>query len=195
MALVCSSKSEPSVWDPDYRCNISSLLSLCRMIAGNKQSLGVFEGDVDQTYAMIKKRSAATKAEREQIAAQGGVEQIQLVAEDPSTTISFNVPDGPPPPSASDIVLDPETFGGREDSVDVEEVHRALTAQWEIYQGFDEKFRKALESGKLENVNKVLGRMSVEEAERVVELLQVSGILQFAEGGIRDETGKDRAEA
>ena len=30
----------------------------------------------------------------------------------------------------------------------------------------------------------------VEEAEEVVRLLDVAGILNFSEGGIRDETGK-----
>jgi len=31
--------------------------------------------------------------------------------------------------------------------------------------------------------------MTVEEAERVVQLLQISGILSFSENGIRDQTG------
>lgn len=154
------------------------------MIAGNKQSINVFETDVNQTYDMIKKRAVINREEQAKIAEQGGVEQIQLVAEDPSTVISFAVPDGPPP---ADLRLE-ESLESQ--GLDIEEVRKALQAQWDIFEGFDSKLRKALESNNLENVNKVLGRMTVEEAENVVELLQVSGILQFAEGGIRDETGK-----
>lgn len=156
------------------------------MIAGNRQAIDVFEQDVEQTYALVKKRAAITKEEQEKIAAQGGVEQIQLVAENPDTVISFDVPDGPPP---ADLRLEesPETEG-----LDIEEVRKALQTRWDIFQGFDPKFQKALQSNSLEAVNKVLGKMSVEEAEQVVELLQVAGILQFAEGGIRDETGKGK---
>jgi cell division cycle protein 37 len=154
------------------------------MIAGNQQALKVFEDDVNSTYAMIRKRAAANKEEQEKMKAQGGVEQIQLVAEDPSTVITFDVPDGPPP---ADLRLAP---GPETEGLDVEEVRKALQARWDIFEGFDPKLKKALESNKLDNVNKVLGKMTVEEAERVVELLQIAGILQFAEGGIRDETGK-----
>lgn len=157
------------------------------MIAGNRQAIDVFEQDVDQTYALVKKRAAITKEEQEKIAEQGGVEQIQLVAENPDTIISFEVPDGPPP---ADLRLEesPETEG-----LDIEEVRKALQARWDIFEGFDPKFQKALQSNSLEAVNKVLGKMSVEEAERVVELLQIAGILQFAEGGIRDETPRGKA--
>ena len=37
-----------------------------------------------------------------------------------------------------------------------------------IFEGFPPGLRKALESGSLERVNEVLGKMSVEEAEEVV---------------------------
>lgn len=157
------------------------------MINGNKQAIDVFEQDVEQTYQLVKKRAAINRAEQEKIAEQGGVETIQLVAENPSTVISFDVPDGPPP---ADLRLEPspETEG-----LDIEEVRQVLQQRWEIFEAFDPKLKKALQSNKLENVNKVLGKMSVEEAEQVVELLQVAQILQFAEGGIRDETGKGKA--
>jgi cell division cycle protein 37 len=41
----------------------------------------------------------------------------------------------------------------------------------------------------------VLGKMSVPEAEQIVESLDMASILNFAEGGIRDETpaGKEVA--
>ena len=52
--------------------------------------------------------------------------------------------------------------------------------------------QKALQSQKLERVNKVLGAMSVEDAESIVESLQLTGILSFAdEGRIRDATADD----
>lgn len=157
------------------------------MIAGNRQAVDVFEKDVDQTYTMVKNRAAANKAEHDKIVAQGGVEQIQLVPENPDTVISFDVPDGPPP---ADLRLEesPETEG-----LDIEEVRKALQSRWDIFEGFDPKFQKALKSNSLDAVNKVLGKMPVEEGEHVVELLQLAGILQFAEGGIRDETGRGKA--
>lgn len=164
-----------------------SLLPSFRMISGNKQAIDVFEKDVEQTYALIKRRAAANKVEQEQIAAQGGVEQIQLVPENPDTVISFDVPDGPPP---ADLRLDESL---ESEGLDVEEVRSALQRRWDIFQGFDPKMQKALKSGNLETVNKVLGKMPVGEAEQVVELLQIAGILQFAEGGIRDETGRGKA--
>lgn len=154
------------------------------MIGGNKQAIAVFENDVDQTYATVKKRAKINAEEQAKIREQGGVEQIQLMAENPSTVISFDVPDGPPP---ADLRLEPspETEG-----LDIEEVRQALQDRWDIFTSFDPKFQKALQSNSLEQVNKVLGKMNIEEAENVVERLQIAGILQFAEGGIRDETGK-----
>lgn len=154
------------------------------MIGGNKQAIAVFENDVDQTYATVKKRAKINAEEQAKIREQGGVEQIQLMAENPSTVISFDVPDGPPP---ADLRLEPspETEG-----IDIEDVRQALQDRWDIFTSFDPKLQKALQSNSLEQVNKVLGKMNVEEAEQVVEKLQIAGILQFAEGGIRDETGK-----
>ena len=54
----------------------------------------VFEKDVEDTYAHLCERVRISKAEE---AAVAGQEQIQLVPENPSHTITFNVPDGPPP--------------------------------------------------------------------------------------------------
>jgi cell division cycle protein 37 len=157
------------------------------MISGNKQTIDVFEQDVEQTYAIIEQRAAANREENEKIMAQGGVEQIQLMPENPDTVISFDVPDGPTP---ADLRLD----GSLEaEDLDIEEVRTALQRRWDIFEGFDPKLQKALQSGKLDTVNKALGKMPVDEAEQVVELLQIAGILQFAEGGIRDATGRGKA--
>ena len=158
------------------------------MISGNKQAIDVFEKDVEHTYAMIKRRAAANKEEHDRIVAQGGVEQIQLMPENPDTVISFDVPDGPPP---ADLRLDESLEA---EGLDLEEVRAALQRRWDIFQGFDPKLQKALQSGKLDAVNKVLGKMPVDEAEQIVELLQIAHILQFAEGGIRDGTGRGKAD-
>ena len=60
----------------------------------------VFLKDVQETSARIWKRgnelAAEDKAEGDETG-DGGREQIQLVASDPSVVISFDVPDGPPP--------------------------------------------------------------------------------------------------
>ncbi len=153
------------------------------MMSGQKQAIDLFLNDVEGTYALVVKRAKINREEKARQAAVGGVETIQLVSENPDTVISFNVPDGPPP---ENIILE----GPGAEGLDPEEVRKSLQARWDIYQGFEEKLQKALQSNSLEKINKVLAKMTVPEAENVVELLQISGILHFAEGGIRDETGK-----
>lgn len=65
------------------------------MISKNPKSIEMFNEDFKRTYARIETRTKEIIAEE---AEQGGeVEQIQLVAEDPSVEISFRIPDGPPP--------------------------------------------------------------------------------------------------
>jgi len=142
----------------------------------------VFQNDVNDTYARMEKRCAEIKKEAE-ASGDGDREQIQLVAEDPSTTIGFNIPDGPPP---ENLVLEGE---GVQD-LDVNEVKAFLQRKWDIFQSFSEDMQKALKTEKLEEVNKVLGKLSVAEAERVVELIQEGGMLSFSESGVRDLTGQ-----
>ena len=74
-----------------------------------------------------------------------GVEQIQLHAVEPGTVIQITVP-------AADS-QDPEEQEARK-----------------IFESFKPEMRKALESGKLDEVNKVLGEMKVDEAEELVGL-------------------------
>ena len=62
--------------------------------------------------------------------------------------------------------------------------------RWDIFQSFTPEMRKALESQSLDEVNKVLGEMKVEDAEELVRLLDMGGILNFSEHGVRDETGQ-----
>ncbi|KZV90310.1 hypothetical protein EXIGLDRAFT_649423 [Exidia glandulosa HHB12029] len=156
-----------------------------KMMHGDPRAETVFRKDFQDTYAHVKKRAAIVKAEEDEIRAKGGKEQIQLVPQDPTQSITFNVPDGPPP---AELRLEGE---GTED-LDIEEVRKVLQMRWDIFRGFPEDMQKALQSQKLERVNKVLGAMSVEDAESIVESLQLTGILSFAdEGRIRDATADD----
>lgn len=153
------------------------------MVAGDSRALPLFEKDVADTYAHLVERVRLSKAE--EAAAAAGTEQIQLVPENPDQSITFNVPDGPPPEK---IQLEGPGLEG----VDPEEVKKALQMRWDVFQSFSKSMQKALASQSLEKVNKVLGLMKVNEAEEVVRLLDMAGILNFSEGGIRDETGKGK---
>ncbi|EAU86445.1 hsp90-like protein [Coprinopsis cinerea okayama7 len=151
-----------------------------KMIAGDQRAQKVFSDDVESTYNHLVTRVKISKEEQAQEGA--GREQIQLVAENPDTVISFNVPDGPPP---ENLVLEGE---GVED-LDIEQVRKALQYRWDVFQAFPKELQEALKVGELTAVNKVLGDMEVDEAEAIVNALDSAGILNFAEGGIRDETG------
>lgn len=106
----------------------------------------MFFKDVQDTYAKIRTRTREIAAERANEAATGGVEQIQLHAVEPGTTINITIPDA-----------------NSED----EEVRKARA----VFEGFKPELKKALESGSLDEVNKVLGEMKIDEAEEVVGLL------------------------
>lgn len=149
-----------------------------KMIKGDPRAETGFKQDLEQTYTHLAKRVEVTRKEEE-----ASREQIQLVPENGDASISFNVPDGPPP---ADLRLEGE---GTED-LDIEEVRRALEMRWNIFESLGEDMQEALKTGELSKVNKVLGSMSVEAAERVVEALNMGGILNFADGEIRDETGQ-----
>ncbi|KAJ3722101.1 Cdc37 N terminal kinase binding-domain-containing protein [Lentinula guzmanii] len=150
-----------------------------KMISGDKRAEKVFLEDVESTYNHLRGRVEASK--EEELA--GGKEQIQLVPESPDQTINFNVPNGPPP---ENIVLE----GPGTEDMDIEEVRKALQFRWDVFNTFSENLQNALQENSLESVNKVLADMDVAEAEGVVQNLDIAGILSFAEGGIRDETGK-----
>jgi cell division cycle protein 37 len=151
------------------------------MVAGGQSAQAIFRKDVEDTYQHVVKRVEIAKVEEAEAAAAG--EQIQLVAENPDTVISFNVPDGPPPET---LVLE----GPGTEGMDIEEVRRALQMRWDLFCGLPEDLQEALKTNELAAVNKVLGNMPVSEAENAVKALDIGGILSFAEGGIRDETGR-----
>ncbi len=156
--------------------SLNPFFPLLRMISGDKRTLKVFQDDVEKTYEHVVNR---VKINQEEAASR---EQIQLVPENPETTITFNVPTGPPP---ENLVLE----GAGTEDLDIEEVRKALQFRWEIFQGFPKDLQEALETGELEKVNKVLGEMDVAEAEGIVNNLDVAGILSFADNKFRDETG------
>jgi cell division cycle protein 37 len=114
-----------------------------RITTQGHQARKVFFDDVNSTYERIRSRSKEIEKQRALEEANGGVEQIQLHAVDPGTTINITIP-----PAISE---DPEEIKARE-----------------IFNKFPPGLQKALESGSLDEVNKVLGNMSVDEAEEVV---------------------------
>jgi cell division cycle protein 37 len=152
------------------------LLQYCRQLGGrdgvalffkrvqtkDHQANKLFNDDVDSTYARIRTRAAEIKKEREENAGQD-VEQIQLHAVDPGTTINIRVP--PKEPTSED-----------------EEARAAEVAGRQIFEAFPPGLQRALESGSLDEVNKVLGKMSVDEAEEVVGKLGEGGMLSLEEG-------------
>ena len=152
------------------------------MVTGDKRALKVFVDDVENTYNHVVNRVKINQEE-----ANEGREQIQLIPENPSQSISFNVPDGPPP---ENLILEGEGTEG----LDIEQVRKALQFRWDVFQGFSPEMQEALREGTLDSVNKVLGEMSVPDAEALVGSLDAAGILNFAESGIRDETGRNATE-
>ncbi|KAK4051116.1 hsp90 co-chaperone Cdc37 [Microbotryomycetes sp. JL221] len=155
-----------------------------RMTSNNPQALKVFLEDVAKTSERIIARARVVAKEKQDSNDNEGSEareQIQLVASDPSTVITFEIPDGPPPENL-------EITGEGSEQLDPELVKDFLQKRWEIFESFSKGLKKALQEKSLEKVNKVLGKLSVEDAEEVVKQLQESGILSFAQNDIIDTT-------
>jgi cell division cycle protein 37 len=118
-----------------------------RITTKGHQAQKVFLDDVNDTYNRIKTRTKEIIAQRANEEAEGaGVEQIQLHAVDPGTSINITIPE--------------------KDSADP-----AVQKARVIFESFPPGLQRALESESLDEVNKVLGKMSVEEAEEIVGLL------------------------
>lgn len=155
------------------------LLQYCRQLGGRQgvelffkriqtkdhQAGKLFNDDVDSTYRRIKTRAAEILKDRAENPQAAGVEQIQLHAVDPGTQISISVP--PKEPSATDP-----------------EEREAEVQARQIFDSFPPGLQRALESGTLVEVNKVLAKMSVEEAEEIVEKLGQGGMLSLEQGVI-----------
>ncbi|KAK1501585.1 hypothetical protein CTAM01_05809 [Colletotrichum tamarilloi] len=125
-----------------------------RITTKGHQAQDVFFKDVQDTYGKIRNR--AREIVKERASEPEGVEQIQLHAVEPGTEIKITIP-----PKDSE---DPAVKEGRD-----------------IFETFSADFQKALESGSLDEVNKVLGKMKVEEAEDIVGKLGDAGILSLEE--------------
>ncbi|EPQ27272.1 uncharacterized protein PFL1_05195 [Pseudozyma flocculosa PF-1] len=154
-----------------------------KMSSGDGRASVVYLNDVLQTYTRIRDRSKALSESSASGGGGEGEEQIQLVAEDPSTVISFEVPDGPAP---EHIQLEGEGTEG----MDLDRVREFLDRRWQIFCGFDAEMQEALKTKELDKVNRVLGKMKCEEAEKVVGLLDEAGILNFSSSEVKDETGR-----
>ncbi|KAK0711431.1 Cdc37 N terminal kinase binding-domain-containing protein [Lasiosphaeris hirsuta] len=128
-----------------------------RITTPGHQAQDVFLKDVRDTYGKIKTRAAEINAQRakdEADGVEGGVEQIQLHAVEPGTVINIKIP-----PADSE-----------------DEADKAARA---IFESFKPDMKKALETGELDEVNKVLGLMKVYEAEDLVAKFGDAGILSL----------------
>lgn len=134
-----------------------------RITTKGHQAAEVFNKDVAETYNRIKNRAA--ELVKEEAKGQEGVEQIQLHAVEPGTEIHINIPQ---PNSEEEVEIEAR----------------------KIFESFPPGMQRALESGSLDKVNEVLGKMSVEEAEDVVEKLSNGGMLSLQEGVI-DATNEE----
>jgi len=138
-----------------------------RITTKDHQASTLFRNDVTETYNKIKTRAAELAKDNNPANDPAGVEQIQLHAVDPNTKISISIP-----PINSTI---PEEIEARK-----------------IYENFPPGLQRALESESLDEVNKVLGKMSVEEAEEIVEKLGEGGMLNLEEGIVDATTEEGR---
>ena len=77
----------------------------------------------------------------------------------------------------------------------MEEVKAFLQQRWDIFDSFPKNLKTSLQANDLEQVNRVLGRMSVEQAEEIVGQLDQARILQFSQSGIVDTTKGETAES
>ncbi|TEY42090.1 hypothetical protein BOTCAL_0397g00090 [Botryotinia calthae] len=140
-----------------------------RITTKGHQAQKVFFDDVNSTFDRVRTRAREIQKQRAaEEGTEGGVEQIQLHAVDPGTTINITVP-----PATSE---DPEVIKSRE-----------------LFDAFPPGLQRALESGSLDEVNKVLGKMSVEQAEEVVGQLSEGGMLQLEEQIIDATTEEGQA--
>lgn len=139
-----------------------------RMSTPGHQAQKVFFDDVQNTYQRIKSRTKEIQKEQAEEDDSKGVEQIQLHAVEPGTAINITIPD--------ENSTDPEVIKARE-----------------LFDAFPPGLQRALKSGSLDEVNKVLGKMSVEQAEEVVGQLSEGGMLSVEEQIIDATTAEGEA--
>ncbi|PGH21639.1 hypothetical protein AJ80_03072 [Polytolypa hystricis UAMH7299] len=129
---------------------------------GHRASI-LFRDDVNDTYHKIKSRAHTLAQQSAAGTSSEQIEQIQLHAVDPNTTISISIP--PPISTSTNEAPDADAIEARE-----------------IFESFSPAMQGALETQSLDAVNKVLGEMRVDDAEEVVEMLSRGGILKVEEG-------------
>ncbi|KAL4869103.1 hypothetical protein BDV12DRAFT_89074 [Aspergillus spectabilis] len=138
-----------------------------RITTREHQAGTLFRNDVNETYNKIKTRAAELAKDSSASNDPAGVEQIQLHAVDPNTKITINIPQS-----------------GSSEPIEIE--------ARKIFESFSKELQTALASESLDEVNKVLGKLSVEEAEDVVEKLGESGMLSLEEGIVDATTEEGR---
>ncbi|KAK5727425.1 hsp90 co-chaperone Cdc37 [Elasticomyces elasticus] len=138
-----------------------------RIQTQNHQAQKLFLDDVNGTYARICSRTAELNAQKDEEGEER--ETIQLHAVDPNTVINIVTP------SPMDQCTTDDERASRK-----------------IFETFPPGLQRALQSGELEKVNEVLGKMSVDEAEIVVEQLGNGGMLSLEEGVIDATTEEGR---
>ncbi|TKA25298.1 hypothetical protein B0A50_06202 [Salinomyces thailandicus] len=139
-----------------------------RITTQGHQARKLFLDDVNSTYDRIRSRTAELNRQKDDDP-EGGVEQIQLHAVDPNTTINIVTP----PPM---------------EQCNTDDARASRT----IFETFPPGLKRALESGSLDRVNEVLGKMSVDEAEQIVEQLGNGGMLSLEEGVIDATTDEGK---
>jgi cell division cycle protein 37 len=113
-----------------------------RITTPGHQARDIFYKDVQETYGKIRTRAAEIKAQRAAEGDDGSAEGVEQ--------IQLHAVE---PGTVINIRIPEEG-----------------TEERKIYEGFQPEMRKALETGSLDEVNKVLGRMKVDEAEELVGL-------------------------
>jgi cell division cycle protein 37 len=166
--LVSSRKSSLKSYQA-HQCRFATNSYFFSVTTPNHPAQKLFLDDFNTTYQRIKKRAAEIAASKAHETA-GQVEQIQLHAVDPNTQIHIVVPP----------VIDPS-------SPDATEEHKAAR---QTFESFPPGLQRALESSSLDEVNKVLAKMSVEEAEEVIQKLSDGGMLSL-QGGVIDATTEE----
>lgn len=135
------------------------LLQYCRMLGRDGVSIffkrittpgyqarQLFEKEVAEKFQQIQKIASQYAEQQPAVEGTRSVEQIQLHPVERNTSIHIRVP----PADSEDNVA-----------------RRGRT----IFEGFAPEMKAALESGLLDEVNKVLGKMDIPEAENLVSLL------------------------
>ena len=143
----------------------------------------VFGDDVASTYIRLRERSRdmikesvgqGIQGEVDAAAAeQGGAEQIQLHPVNPGEKILIVTPRGPPKGADEKDEREPDEVESRR-----------------VFESFKPDMQKALETGSLDEVNKVLGKMEVDEAEALVGQLSEGGMLSL-QSGVLDATTEE----